>query len=37
LWWEGIASMSGGIYLIGNDGRLVEMNEEAYDSEDLLQ
>jgi hypothetical protein len=29
--------MSGGIYLIGNDEQLVEMNEEAYDSEDLLQ
>src|SRR5215216_233948 len=29
--------MSGGIFLIDNDGRLIEMNEEAYDSEDLLQ
>jgi len=29
--------MSGGMYLIQNDGRLVEMNERAYDSEDLLQ
>ena len=29
--------MSGGMFLIDNDGRLVEMNEEAYDSEDLLQ
>ena len=29
--------MSGGIYLLGNDKRLVEMKETAYDSEDLLQ
>lgn len=29
--------MSGGMYLIQDDGRLVEMNEWAYDSEDLLQ
>jgi hypothetical protein len=29
--------MSGGIYLIQNDGQLVEMSEEAYGSEDLLQ
>lgn len=29
--------MSGGIYLIHDDGRLVEMNEEGYNSEDLLQ
>ncbi len=29
--------LSGGMFLIDNDGRLVEMNEEAYDSEDLLQ
>jgi len=29
--------MSGGIFLIQNDGQLVEMNEELYDSEDLLQ
>jgi hypothetical protein len=29
--------MSGGMFLIDNDGRLVEMNEEAYDSEELLQ
>jgi len=29
--------MSGGIYLIQGDGGLVEMTEQAYDSEDLLQ
>ena len=29
--------MSGGMFLIDNDGPLVEMNEEAYDSENLLQ
>ena len=29
--------MGGGIYLIQDDGRLVELREEAYDSEDLLQ
>ena len=29
--------MKGGIYLIRDDGQLVEMNEQAYDSEDLLQ
>lgn len=29
--------MSGGIYLIQNDGQLVEMTERTYDSEDLLQ
>lgn len=29
--------MSGSIYLIQNDGELVEMTEHAYDSEDLLQ
>jgi hypothetical protein len=29
--------MSGGIYLIQNDGQLVEMREQQYDSEDLLQ
>jgi hypothetical protein len=29
--------VSGGIYLIQNDGDLVEMTEEVYDSEDLLQ
>jgi hypothetical protein len=29
--------MSGGIYLINADGNLVEMTEQAYDSEDLLQ
>ena len=29
--------MSGGIYLIQDDGQLVEMTEQAYDSEDLLQ
>jgi hypothetical protein len=29
--------MSGGIYLIQNDGQLVEMSERAYGSEDLLQ
>jgi hypothetical protein len=34
---EGRAFMSGGILLINNDGRLGEMNEEAYDSEDVSQ
>lgn len=29
--------MGGVIYLIGNDGNLVRMNENAYDSEDILQ
>ncbi|MCI0490631.1 MAG: hypothetical protein L0229_28905 [Blastocatellia bacterium] len=29
--------MKGGIYLIQGDGRLVEMTEKSYDSEDLLQ
>ena len=29
--------MNGGIYLLQNDGRLIEMSEQAYDSEDLLQ
>ncbi len=29
--------MSGGIYLLQNNGQLVEMSEQAYDSEDLLQ
>ncbi len=29
--------MTGGMYLIQDDGRLVEMAERAYDSEDLLQ
>jgi hypothetical protein len=29
--------VSGGIYLIQNDGQLVEMTERTYDSEDLLQ
>lgn len=29
--------MSGGIYLIQDNGELLEMNEQAYDSEDLLQ
>ena len=29
--------MAGGIYLIQGDGQLVEMTEQAYDSEDLLQ
>lgn len=29
--------MGGGIYLIQDDGRLVELREQAYDSEDLLQ
>ena len=29
--------MNGGIYLIHDDGRLLKMNEEGYDSEDLLQ
>ena len=27
----------GGIYLIREDGKLVEMNEQAYDSEKVLQ
>jgi hypothetical protein len=34
---KGEPFMSGGMFLIDNDGRLVEMNEEAYDSEELLQ
>jgi hypothetical protein len=29
--------VNGGIYLIQNDGQLVEMTEKAYDSEHLLQ
>jgi hypothetical protein len=29
--------MSGGIYLLQPDGALVEMNQQPYDSEDLLQ
>lgn len=29
--------MSGGIYLVRDDGELVEMNERGYDTEDLLQ
>lgn len=29
--------MSGGMYLIRDDGQLVEMNEQPYDSESLLQ
>jgi len=29
--------MGGGIYLIDDDDRLVEMTEKAYDSEDQLQ
>ena len=29
--------MPGGIYVIQGDGSLVEMEEKAYDSEDLLQ
>jgi len=29
--------MSGGIYLIQDDGALVEMNQRPYDSEALLQ
>jgi len=29
--------MSGGIYLVQDDSGLVKMNEQAYDSEDLLQ
>lgn len=29
--------MSGGIYLIQDDAQLVEMKEQAYDSEALLQ
>ena len=33
----GRISVSGGIYLIQDNGQLVEMTERAYDSEDLLQ
>ena len=29
--------MSGGIYLLQNDGKLVEMREQEYDNEDILQ
>ena len=29
--------MSGGIYLLQHDGKLIEMSERSYDSEDLLQ
>ena len=29
--------MSGAIFLIQDDGQLMELNEQAYDSEDLLQ
>ncbi len=29
--------MAGGVYLIQGDGQLVEMTEQPYDSEDLLQ
>lgn len=29
--------MGGGIYLVRDDGELVEMNERGYDTEDLLQ
>ena len=29
--------MNGGIYLIHDDGQLVKMNEQGYNSEDLLQ
>src|SRR4051794_21450839 len=29
--------MGSGIFLIQNDGQLVEMSEQPYDSEDLLQ
>ncbi len=29
--------MGGGMYLVQGDGGLVEMNEQPYDSEDLLQ
>lgn len=29
--------MNGGIYLIQDDGQLIEMTEKEYDSEDLLQ
>lgn len=29
--------MSPGIYLVGDDGALVEMNEQPYDSEAVLQ
>jgi hypothetical protein len=31
------STMTGGIFLIKDDGKLVEMNEQAYVSEDLLQ
>jgi len=34
---EGTAIVNGGIYLIHNDGRLIEMSQQDYDSEDLLQ
>jgi hypothetical protein len=33
----GWSLVSGGVYLIQQDGKLVEMGEEPYDSEDLLQ
>ena len=29
--------MKGGIFLIQDDGQLIEMSEQKYDSEDLLQ
>src|SRR5215471_1166096 len=29
--------MTGGIYLVQGDGRLIRMDEHQYDSEDLLQ
>lgn len=29
--------MTGGIYLLQDDGHLIEMTEQAYDSEALLQ
>lgn len=29
--------MSNGMFLIQNDGRLIEMDEQAYPSEDYLQ
>src|SRR5262245_33883183 len=32
-----LADMAGGIYLIKSDGSLVEMAEEPYQTEDLLQ
>jgi hypothetical protein len=34
---KGRVFIGGGIYLIHSDGRLVEMSQQDYDSEDLLQ